>query len=306
MKTTIKFIICVLTLLALTTSAYAQSPREQLNQMVQQLQKTPSDNTLREQIIKLALTLKPAPALPDTAVMFEGRAQFAFRSAKSENDFLVAAQEYEKAVAAAPWVPGYYADLCSIYEKAGKFEDAKRHCGFYLVGLSDPAEMTNVKRRIAGLNFGIERGEMASKQSAQAAARESQARRFEGNWRQDLVNSSGATSHATMSIKRDAGGAWHIDGIQFYKESNVRDLQLVGSELRFKRDETFSTTDRILTCATYEWRGAVSSDGNMLTFVTTLLPFAPDRSTSNCPPATFYGSSSAWTYYKGFTLQRVP
>ena len=36
----------------------------------------------------------------------------------------------KKAAAAAPWVPGYYADLCTIYEKAGKFEDAERYCGF--------------------------------------------------------------------------------------------------------------------------------------------------------------------------------
>ncbi len=48
--------------------------------------------------------------------------------------------------------------ICSmIYEKAGKYEDAKRHCGFYLIGLTDPAQMTDVKRRIAGLEFGIEK-----------------------------------------------------------------------------------------------------------------------------------------------------
>ncbi len=157
MKTTGKLIIFIFTLLTLATSAYAQSPREQLKQMVQQLQKTPNDNALREKIIKLARTMKPSPALPDTAVAFEGRAQFAFRSAKSESDFLVAAQEYEKAVAVAPWVPGYYSDLCTIYEKAGKFDDAKRHCGFYLAGLTDPAQLTDVKRRIAGLEFGIEK-----------------------------------------------------------------------------------------------------------------------------------------------------
>jgi len=157
MKSTHKLLVSTFTLLALVASAYGQSPREQLQQLVEQLQKTPSDNALRERIIKIALTLKPLPALPDTAVAFEGRAQFAFRSAKSENDFLVAAQEYEKALAAAPWVPGYYSDLCTIYEKASKYVEAKRHCGFYLTGLTDPAQVTDVKRRIAGLEFGIEK-----------------------------------------------------------------------------------------------------------------------------------------------------
>lgn len=143
--------------LLLANAANAESPREQLKQMVEQLQQTPNDNTLREKIIKLAPTLKPSPALPDAAITFEGRAQFAFRSAKTEDDYLAAAQEYEKAVAAAPWVLGYYTDLCTIYEKAGKFEDAKRHCGFYLIGLTDAAQITDVKRRIGGLEFGIEK-----------------------------------------------------------------------------------------------------------------------------------------------------
>jgi hypothetical protein len=172
MKTTGKFIILVLTLFALTASAYAQSPREELQQIVEQLQKTPTDNALREKIIQLAPTLNPSPALPDAAIAFEGRGQFAFRSAKSEDDFLVAAQEYEKAVAAAPWVPGYYADLCTIYEKAGKFEDARRNCGFYLIGLTDPAQMTDVKRRIAGLEFGIEKAAAAKVVADTPQARE--------------------------------------------------------------------------------------------------------------------------------------
>jgi hypothetical protein len=169
MKTAGKLLILGLTLLALATSAYAQSPREELQQKVEQLQKTPTDHALREKIIQLAPTLNPSPALPDAAIAFEGRGQFAFRSATSEGDFLVAAQEYEKAVAVAPWVPGYYADLCTIYEKAGKFEDARRHCGFYLIGLTDPAQMTDVKRRIAGLEFGIEKIATEKRRAAEEA-----------------------------------------------------------------------------------------------------------------------------------------
>lgn len=156
MKSTLNFLVLIFGLL-LANVAHAETPSEQLKKMVEQLQKSPTDNALREKIIKLAPTFKPAPALPDAAITFEGRAQFAFKSAKSEGDYLAAAQEYEKAVAAAPWVLGYYTDLCTIYEKAGKFEDAKRHCGFYLTGLTDPAQMTDVKRRIAGFEFGIEK-----------------------------------------------------------------------------------------------------------------------------------------------------
>lgn len=153
----IKYFLILIFALLLANVVYAETPREQLKQMVEQLQKTSNDNALREKIIRLAPALKPSPALPDAAITFEGRAQFAFRSAKSEGDYLAAAKEYEKAVAAAPWVPGYYADLCTIYEKANKFDDAKRHCEFYLISLTDSAEITNVKRRIAGFEFGIEK-----------------------------------------------------------------------------------------------------------------------------------------------------
>jgi tetratricopeptide (TPR) repeat protein len=175
MKTTVKLIIVAVALLVLVASANAQSPREELQQMIEQLQKTPTDHALREKIIQLAPTLNPSPALPDAAIAFEGRGQFAFRSATSEGDFLAAAQEYEKAVAVAPWVPGYYADLCTIYEKAGKFEDAKRHCGFYLVGLTDPAQVTDVKRRIAGLEYGIEKANSPEEKWKKALAQLGQA-----------------------------------------------------------------------------------------------------------------------------------
>src|SRR5688500_10660276 len=172
MKSTSKLIIFIFTFLALAATVYAQSPREQLQQMVEQLQKAPNDNALRERVIKLGAELNPAPAVSDEAIRYEGRAQFAFTNAKSADDYLAAAKEYEKAVAAAPWVQNYYSDLCKIYEKAGKFDDAKRDCGFYLIGLSDPAQMMDVKRRIAGLEFGIEKAkkDMANESAKKAKA----------------------------------------------------------------------------------------------------------------------------------------
>jgi len=154
---------------ALSAPLLAQSPREQLQQMVEQLQKNPNDNALRERIVKLGAEIRPAPAIPEEAVRFEGRAQFAFRSAQSEGDLLAAAREYEKAVAAAPWIGGYYSDLCTIYEKANKFEDAKRNCAFYLIGLSDPQQATDAKRRIAGLEFGIEKVAAEKRRAAEEA-----------------------------------------------------------------------------------------------------------------------------------------
>jgi hypothetical protein len=175
MQRTCKVIVFIFTLLALAASAYAQSPREQLQQMVEQLQKTPNDNALREKIIRLATSIKPAPAIPDEANRREGRGKFAFRSAKSNEDFLAAAAEFEEAAKAAPWVAGYYSDLCTIYEKAEKYAEAKRNCVLYLASLADLAQISEVKQRVAGIEFGLEK---ANSPEARAAKEKEAEQRF--------------------------------------------------------------------------------------------------------------------------------
>lgn len=245
MKYVSKLFILVVTCIALAASAYAQSPREQLQQLTAQLQKTPDDSALRERIIKLGAQAKPAPAIPEEAVRFEGRAQFAFRSAKSEGDFLAAAQEYEKAVAAAPWVPGYYSDLCTIYEKAGKFADAKRHCGFFLIGLTDPAQVTDVKRRIAGLEYGIEKAN--SPQTAMASRPAGPD--FSGCWQ---GRDTAGTQYCDFSFERD-GDSWIV------RDGNKQPLNIAkaqGRQLWVDVEESGFFTRH--------WTFIVSEDAQML------------------------------------------
>ena len=71
-------------------SAHAQcaNPQETLNQYISDLQNNPNDYALREKIIKHVQTMRPAPAIPLEVERFEGRAEFAFKNAKSEADFL--------------------------------------------------------------------------------------------------------------------------------------------------------------------------------------------------------------------------
>lgn len=157
MKSTMKLLVLLFGVLMQANVAHAESPREQLKQMVEQLQRMPSDNALREKIIKFAHAVKPAPAVPEEAERFEGRAQFAFKNVKSPADYLDAAKEYEKAIAAAPWVAGYYADLCTIYEKAEKYAEAKKNCGFFLASSPSAQDASDVRKRIAGLEFAIEK-----------------------------------------------------------------------------------------------------------------------------------------------------
>lgn len=264
MESPYQLVILVFACLAATTSVCAQSPREQLQQLTEQLHKTPNDSALRERIIKLAPTLKPPPALPEAANTFEGRAQFAFKSAKSENDFLVAAREYEKAVAAAPWVAGYYSDLCTIYEKAGKFDDAKRHCGFFLIGLTDSAQMTDAKRRIAGLEFGIEKAR--SEQAAFEVKFKSFLRTISGAvFRSGVLQPSGhLEAHVTGPHARGGNTVYDLEA--YYVRDGQRQLAasrfIYGYDIALAFMPATYCSQKAIVCF---GRGIFSTEGDTLT-----------------------------------------
>lgn len=231
----------------LTTSAYAQSPREQLNQMVQQLQQTPNDNALREKIIKLSTSIKPAPAIPEEALRREGRAKFAFKSAKSNDDYLGAAREYEEAVQVAPWVSGYYLDLCTIYEKAEKYAEAKRNCQLSLIGLSEPSQINEVKQRIAGLEFGIEKAAGDSKKKAKTLIVPGVGIgdiRF-GMLESQVVAVLGAPQSRTLTLVKISG--------QYVKDGSVL--------LMYDKFQVYVSHDRGVNSVTVKYPGFVTSEG---------------------------------------------
>ena len=143
--------------------------REVFNRVLANYKGRPMSDEIRRPFIALAAKLKPAPAIPEEAIKYEGRAQFAFKNAESPADVLSAAKEYEKAVAAAPWVPGYYSDLCTIYEKAKKYAEAKKNCEFFLASSPSAQEASDTSKRIAGLEFAIEKTNSPEAQVARQA-----------------------------------------------------------------------------------------------------------------------------------------
>lgn len=169
--------ICSAALLALalmTTSispAQAQTAQETLRQYVSDLQKTPADTAMREKIIRHVQTMKKNPPIPEQAEKFEGRAEFAAKSAKTEADFADAAREYEKALLAAPWVAAYYFNLGVMQEKAGQTQAAKQNFEFYLLAAPNALDARDVRKRIAGLEYAMEK---AAKESSPAAIAEKQ------------------------------------------------------------------------------------------------------------------------------------
>ena len=140
-------------LLAMSLAAQAQSPREHLQDLTAQLQKTPADEALREKIITLALTLHPNPATPDAAIMAEGAAECAFKNAKASSDFSDAAKQDEKALLVAPWLTADYFNCGVAHEKAGENKEAIRNFNLYLLAAPNADDALAVKKRIGGCSM---------------------------------------------------------------------------------------------------------------------------------------------------------
>jgi len=141
MKLTMKLLALIFGALMLTNIANAESPREQLRQMVGELQKTPGDDALREKIIRLAQELKPAPAVPEEAERHMAYGTAAFTGAKSVADYKEAVKEFEQATLAAPWYGDAYFNLGVAQDKAESYEAALRSLKLALLALPNDKEI---------------------------------------------------------------------------------------------------------------------------------------------------------------------
>ena len=163
MKFIHKLIIFAAAFLALAANACAQSPREQLDQMVRQLQKTPNDDAMREKIIKLARTMKPSPALPPEAERRMTRGGAAFAGATSAADYQIAAKEFAQATLAAPWYGDAYYNMAVAQDKAEDHGAALRSLEF--AALASPGN-----KDVEKLSYAVEfRKEKAASPEARAA-----------------------------------------------------------------------------------------------------------------------------------------
>ena len=172
MKNINQRLFSIFILLFAAASAYAQTPRAQLQQMVEQLQQTPADSVLREKIIKLALTLKQTPALPPEAERHMARGAAAFKGATATADYQDAAREFEQATLAAPWYGDAYFNLGVAQDKAGDFEGALRSLNYARLAAPD-------SREIKALIYEVEyRMEKANSPAARAAREKEAAQRF--------------------------------------------------------------------------------------------------------------------------------
>jgi len=109
--------------------------RQQLATYLTEFQKHPEDVTLRNEIVGLAKTLNPAPAIPDLARASFTQATAQLGVASSADGFKVAAKLFEQAALLAPWYADAYFSAASAYAKAGDFNGARGNIALYLAAV---------------------------------------------------------------------------------------------------------------------------------------------------------------------------
>ena len=264
MKTTGKPIILVFALLVLAASANAQSPREELQQMVEQLQKTPNDNALREKIIKLAITIKPALAIPEEAERRMARGAAAFKGATLAEDYQDAAKEFEQATLAAPWYGDAYNNLGVAQDKAGKYEAALR--SLKLAQLASP-DSKDIKALIYEVEYRRDKALAAPRvpellTKLQGTWVESQdSGRFITYWKAQVVGDTikfFADRYVTASGPTSLSGDWG-------------EFRLKSENGEFKGIYVEGTQKSACTGRETPARATLSADGLEMTITTTLL-----------------------------------
>ncbi len=133
---------------------------------IEQLYDVP--DSLRLQIFRVAAGLRPPPALPDSAMIREVRAQLLFDSAKTPGDLTAAASEYIWAIYAAPWVGRFYHNVALIAERLG----TPNHLRFAAIMMRaylqspDVQDRDGARRKLIALELLLERA--VAEQSAES------------------------------------------------------------------------------------------------------------------------------------------
>jgi hypothetical protein len=146
-------------LLVVSFGASAQTPREQFAQMLDTLQKTPKDDGLRENIVRLGKELKPAPAVPEDARRELVQGNTALEEATGMDDYARAARHYQDALARAPWWGAAYLSLARAQELQFDYTSAERNLKLYMLTAASPDDSRKAQDYLYALQFKQERAD---------------------------------------------------------------------------------------------------------------------------------------------------
>jgi len=156
-------LVIMVLLVSATPALAAQSGKKSnavsqdtLNQYIEDLKKKPQDNALREKIIKLALTMKPAPAVPENAERNMARGTAFAQKAADMAGYKKAIAEFESAANSAPWLALAYYNLGVVQEQAELYIETIQNLKFYLMAAPEARNAREVKNKIYSLEAEVE------------------------------------------------------------------------------------------------------------------------------------------------------
>jgi len=109
--------------------------RTQLAAYMADFQRNPQDATLRSEIVELAKTINPAPAIPELARDDYAHATAQLDAATSPDEFKAAAKLFEQAAVQAPWYADADLNAATAYGKATDFDGARRNLALYMAAV---------------------------------------------------------------------------------------------------------------------------------------------------------------------------
>jgi tetratricopeptide (TPR) repeat protein len=203
------------------SAAQAQSPQETLNQYISDLQKNPNDNALREKIIKLVQTLKPAPVIPEEARRHYVMALTLFKGAKKIEDYRESIEEFKSALLVAPWWAEANRDLGLALEAAQRYDEAISALKLYIATSPGEEKMRSAQDEIYKIEakkklIAKEKAELVAKATAEARARaEAEAKAklesVEGAWGVFIYPGGPPSPDFVMKIYKRPGGDWIVE-----------------------------------------------------------------------------------------------
>ena len=278
-------------LLAACICVCAATPREQFAQMLDLLQKTPRDDGLREDIVRRAQQLKPAPVIPEEARRALVRGNTALDEATGADDYARAAKHYEDATALAPWWGAAYLNLARARELQLDYVSAQRSLKIYLLTVVSPEEARKAQDYLYALEDKQERADKTKNEN------DTRFGWLSGQWRmtKKLVDKSSIALDQTDPLITRS----NIDGdrvmLKFAAETLEHDYRLGGERVSPVRvDNSFRVSYDSSGQLTMEVFGArdqytcpVAYDWNDVAFELT-----PDRRTITATREDLYGPPS--------------
>ena len=252
----------------------------ELQSPLDQLKKTPTDNALREKVIKLAVTTKPA--LPKDAERHMVRGGVAFKDAKTVSEYQDAVTEFQAAVDAAPWYGDAYFNLGVTLDKAGRFTDALAALKWAQMASPDAKDIETLIYEVEYRNEKVNSpaAKQAAEQAARQAASEANAKRFDGEWTTDFHSKSGLTDHQTFRISHSSLTAWTVtkwdqidNGPTSQNNPKFSNFRFEGEALIFNYQQGIAYPDHFDVHLTWEVTATLNESGSELSLSYRPTPF---------------------------------